>query len=272
MSKFTRVKNLSPWRKLALTFWDKPSDPTVYGWYDFDVTIAQAYLDKINKKSAAKVTLTHYVAKAMGLLIADYPIINGIIKWGQIYLRDSVDLFVQVAIKESKGRGDQLSGAKITGLDKKSLIEIAQELSRTAHDIRNDKDPQFQKQFTLTKYVPICILKHLIKVNGFLTFNLGLSFPSLGINADPFGSAMLTSVGSLDTPPGLAPIVPPSRCPFLVCIGRVEKKPWVVNDRVEVRPVMTYTVTFDHRFMDGLTGSKMFKSFMEILYNPEKYF
>lgn len=279
MSRFVRVKNLSPWRKLALVFWKRPVDPSVYGWYDFDVTTAQAYLAKLNKTSPVKLTLTHYVARAMAVTIAKYPMINGIIRWGQIYLRQSVDIMLQVAIKETPNyAGDQLSGAKIDGIDKKSIVQIAEELARTANIIREDKDPQFKKQFAITKILPSFLLSKVIRLNEFLVYNLGLSCPSLGIMADPFGSAMLTSVGSLDCPPGLAPLVPPSRCPFLICIGRVEKKPWVVpnadgkGESIAVRPVMTFTATFDHRFLDGLTASKMFKTFLEVLYNPEVYF
>lgn len=273
MTKFTKIRNISPWRKLSLSFWERPRDPSVYGWYDFDVSQALKYLDNINQTAPVKVTLTHYFAKALGLTIAQYPMINGIIRWGGIYIRDSVDLFLQVAIKESAHKGDHLSGAKIKNIDKKSLTEIAQELGKTSGEIRQDQDPQFQKQFELTKWIPQFLLKPLVKFNAFLVYNLRLAFPKLGLVDDPFGSAMLTSVGSLDAPPGLAPLVPMSRCPFVVCIGRVENKPWVVDsEKLEVRPVMRFTITFDHRFMDGLTASKMFKSFIDILYHPETHF
>jgi pyruvate dehydrogenase E2 component (dihydrolipoamide acetyltransferase) len=274
MPKFTRAKNLSPWRKLALSFWSKPADPSVYGWYEFDVTNAQNYLAKLNVSSPVKITLTHYFAKALGLVIAKYPMINGIVKMGTVYLRDSVDLFLQVAIHgDGKHAGDHLSGAKIDGIDKKSLVVIAQELVSKAMDIRDDRDPQFQQQFALTKLLPAFLLKWLVRLNEFAVYDLGLSAPALGMHADPFGSAMLTSVGALDVPPGLAPIVPPSRCPLLMCIGRVEKKPWVTeNGTIEARPIMMFTITFDHRFMDGLTASKMFKLLLDILYHPETYF
>lgn len=272
MSRFTRVKNLSPWRKLALIFWDPPGDPSVYGWYELDVTKAQKFLEQINATSDVKVTLTHYFARAIGVLIARYPMINGIIKWGTIYLREHVDLFLQVAVPGDGGkRGDQLSGAVIRDIDKKSVTEIAAELVRQADDIRNDRDENFGKQFTLARFLPVFLLRRVVRGLTFFMFNLGFSSKMLGIPEDPFGSAMLTSVGSLNAPPGLAPLVPNSRCPLLLCLGRVEKRPWVVDDRVAVRPVVKFTMTFDHRFMDGLMASKMFGNFMDILYHPEKH-
>lgn len=273
MAKFTHLKNLTPWRKLALVTWKSPGDPSVYGQYDFDASTALAYLEKINKTSKIKITLTHYFAKAMAITIARYPALNALIKWGKIYQRDSIDIFLQVAIAdETDDKKESLSGHKICGIDKKSLTEIALELSDGAGKIRSEQDPQFQKTFNIAKILPVWLLKLLIPVQGFLVYNFGLHIPALGLVGDPFGSAMLTSVGSLGTPPGFAPLVPPSRCPFLMCLGRVENRPWVVENTVVVRPVASFTVTFDHRLMDGLMGSRMFKMFMEVLENPERCF
>lgn len=271
MARFTKAKNLSPWRRLSLAIWKKASDPTVYGQFDFDTTNAISFLEKFNATSPIKITLTHLVAKILGKLIALYPDINGIIRWGNIYFRDSVDIFLQVAIKQTSYRGDHLSGAKVCNIDKKSLVEIAEELSGKASNIREDKDPQFQKQFSIARLLPIFLLRWVIRLNEFLTHDLCLNLPQLGLHADPFGSAMFTSTGSLNIPPGLAPLVPPSRCPFIFCLGRIEKKAWVVEgDRIEARPIMGFSVTFDHRFMDGLTGAKMFNSLMDFLSDPEK--
>jgi len=40
----------------------------------------------------------------------------------------------------------------------------------------------------------------------------------------------------------------------------------------EVRPTMKISATIDHRIIDGLEGSKMYKQFTAVLSDPEKYF
>lgn len=184
-----------------------------------------------------------------------------------------MDVFLQVAMKnqnnEDKPHSEHLSGALIRNIDQLHLKDIANRLSSLATEIRSDNDPQFQKTFNIANALPVFLLRPLVRVHEFLVYNIGLNIPSLGLVADPFGSAMLTSVGALNSPPGFAPIVPPSRCPFLICLGRIERKPWVVNDHVVARPVAGFTTTFDHRFMDGLVASKMFQTFLDILYHPE---
>ena len=257
---------------MALGTWHKPGDPTVYGTMPVECSGILKYLSEINEKPQAKVTVTHLVAKAVAVTLKKYPDMNGIIKWGRIYVRDSIDIFLQVAVAE-KNKGDKpdLSGAKINNCDTKSLIEIAEELRSRSERIRNRGDSQFSKGQAALMGFHSWILTPLMKLVPFLTFNLGLNLPKLGLPNDPFGSAMITSVGTWGVPPGYAPLVPFSRVPLLICIGAIEDRPWVVDGQVVVRPAMDLKVTFDHRFMDGLTGSRMYKHLQEIFKDPSKY-
>lgn len=271
---FHKKKNLSPWRKISLLTWKTAADPSVYGFYEFDTTKAQEFIDRLNKENPEiKITLTHFFAKCMAHVLEKYPAANGIIKWGTIYERDTIDLFLQVAIPHpDNDHREHLSGAKICRVNEKSMVEFAKELQTQAKDIRAHNDPQFKKVFTIANKLPLFLLKPLVRLQEFVVFNLGVQIPSLGLHQDPFGSAMLTSVGPLGTPPGFAPLVPPSRCPLLACLGRVEQKPWVVDGEIKIRPIAGFTFTFDHRFMDGLIGSRMFKALMHALHHPEDVF
>ena len=45
-------------------------------------------------------------------------------------------------------------------------------------------------------------------------------------------------------------------------------KPVVFNGEVTVRPIMTLTLTADHRVVDGLEGAKFMKTLKEAIENP----
>ena len=45
-------------------------------------------------------------------------------------------------------------------------------------------------------------------------------------------------------------------------------KPVVYNGEVTVRPIMTLTLTADHRVVDGLEGAKFMKTLKEAIENP----
>ncbi len=269
MKRFTKLANPSSWRRISLATWNGPNDPTVYGLLEFDFTKGAAFLAKLGETTPQKITVTHLVAKATALTLRDYPDLNGIIRWGQIYLRNSIDIFLQVAVPEGGGvEKPDLSGAKIDSCDRKDLATIAKELAAKSKKIRERKDPQFESLLKVLRWIPSLFLRPLVRLLAFFIHNLGGGF--LGLPVDPFGSAMVTSVGSLGVPPGLAPLVPISRTPLIICVGEVVQKPWVVGELVVPRPILELGVTFDHRFMDGLTASRMLHYFREILENPER--
>lgn len=270
--KFRKLKNPASWRRIAVANWQAPNDPTVYGKFDIDMSACIAYLEKLNERSEPKVTVTHLVAKVTALILAAHPDLNGLIRRGKIWMRDTVDIFLQVAISEaSPDEKPDLSGVKINECDKKSLQTIAQELKNRSVEVRKKTDKHFRSTLGLLKIIPDFLLAAFLRFMSFLMYDLGIVAPKLGLIDDPFGSAMVTSVGPLGMPPGFAPLVPVSRVPMIICAGEVRPKPWVVNGEVVVRPVMGLTVTFDHRFMDGLTGSRMAKHMLSIFAEPERY-
>ncbi|MBX7148491.1 2-oxo acid dehydrogenase subunit E2 [bacterium] len=270
--KFKKLKNPSSWRRLSIANWDAANDPTVYGVLEYDFTKGLEFIKKVNETQNIKISPTHFVAKAMALTLARYPDINGIIRFGQIYLRDTVDMFLQVAVpgQDSTEKPD-LSGALIRECDKKSFKQISEELKTKSELIRSKNDPEFKDTIKLMDLVPPIFLKPLLKLLTFILYDIGMPIPAIGLKEDPFGSAMVTSVGMWNVPPGFPPIVPISRVPLLACVGAVAKKPWVVDDKIEIRPILQINVTFDHRFIDGFTGSRMIHFINEIFEKPEEY-
>jgi pyruvate dehydrogenase E2 component (dihydrolipoamide acetyltransferase) len=59
----------------------------------------------------------------------------------------------------------------------------------------------------------------------------------------------LTNLGELGVEEAFAVIHPPQVA--IVAFGRVMLRPWVVNGRVEVRTMLTATMSADHRAVDG---------------------
>ena len=246
--------------------WGPPRDPTVYGIIDLDVGNALAYIERVRSESGVKVTLTHLVGKAVGLGIAERPEVNAIIRRGRIYVRDTVDVFFQVAFEG----GENLAGAKVSRVNEKSLVEIAEELTERAERIRVNKDHPTQKSAELLSRLPPPITRLAMQLGERLSYDLGLNLSKLGIPYDAFGSVMVTSVAGFGLTVGQAPLFPPSRTPICLTIGAVHDAPAAVGGRVEVRPMLTIGASFDHRVADGYQAGRMAKRFREVLENPEE--
>jgi pyruvate dehydrogenase E2 component (dihydrolipoamide acetyltransferase) len=65
------------------------------------------------------------------------------------------------------------------------------------------------------------------------------------------------------------PIINPPQVGILG-VGRIVKKPVAVGDAVEIRPRITFSLTFDHRVVDGFTAAEFLRKVVEILESSEK--
>lgn len=76
----------------------------------------------------------------------------------------------------------------------------------------------------------------------------------------------LTNVGVFGVDGG-TPILPPGQVAIL-CLGRVVERAWVVAGEVVVRPIVTLTLSFDHRCVDGQLGSRVLTDVAAFLHDP----
>jgi pyruvate dehydrogenase E2 component (dihydrolipoamide acetyltransferase) len=84
------------------------------------------------------------------------------------------------------------------------------------------------------------------------------------------GTFTITNVGPFGMEGG-TPIINPGESAIL-CLGAVSKRPWVVSvdgeDRLAVRDVCTLALSFDHRHIDGATGSAFLADVASALVTP----
>ncbi len=76
----------------------------------------------------------------------------------------------------------------------------------------------------------------------------------------------ITNVGVFGVDGG-TPILNPGEVAILA-LGRVLARPWVVDDRIEARDVLTLALSFDHRVVDGATGSRVLREVADFMSDP----
>jgi pyruvate dehydrogenase E2 component (dihydrolipoamide acetyltransferase) len=266
MARWTRERKLSSWRRISISAWDKPRDPSVYGWLELPVQRALAYLERLSRDSGTHVTLTHLVGKALALAIRERPEVNAVIRRGrQVYVRESIDVFFQVAFDQGN-----LSGAKVSDADRKSLPEIARELAERASAIRNKQAHELARSDRTLDRMPALLRRGVMRAIETAVYDWGLDLSRFGVPADGFGSAMVTNVGMFGLPHGLAPLVPFSRVPILLTVGALRDAPVVEGGQVVVRPVLPVGVTLDHRILDGFQAGKLAQRFSAVVTDPER--
>jgi pyruvate dehydrogenase E2 component (dihydrolipoamide acetyltransferase) len=258
---------LSTWRKIALGSWGHGGDPSVYGIIELNAAKILERQKKMAERTGAKApTITAIVAAATAAVLHEHPQVNGLIRWGRIYNRKTVTLFLQTAVDDA---GKELSGVTIAEAEKKSLEQIVAELQSKARAIREDKDPNFKKTKSAFKMIPAFLMRWLLNTISFLCYTLNLDLSSLGIPKDAFGSVMITSIGTLGLDQAFAPLVPYSRVPLLLAVGAVSQQPVVIDGALAVAPIFKICATFDHRFIDGIHAGRMAKALRQKLETDE---
>jgi pyruvate/2-oxoglutarate dehydrogenase complex dihydrolipoamide acyltransferase (E2) component len=258
---------ISSWRKVAIGTWQTAADPSVYGMLEVDAGPAIAYIEKQRRETGVKLTLTHFAGRAVAEVLARHPDLNCVLRFGRLYPRNTVDVFFQVAADET---GQDLSGMVVRSCNRKSLAEISREMQERVLEIRTKGDPAFKKMKNLMGLMPGMLSSIVLKFSSLLLYTLNLWTPLLGTPRDPFGSVMVTSIGSLGLDMAFAPLVPYSRVPVLLAVGAARETPVVTNGAVTIATMLNLCVTFDHRLIDGVQGSKMAKTMARIFADPER--
>lgn len=80
------------------------------------------------------------------------------------------------------------------------------------------------------------------------------------------GTISITNIGVFGIDAG-TPILNPGEA-AIVALGSVRKAPWVHNDELAVRQVMSLSLSFDHRLVDGEQGSRFLADLGAILADP----
>ena len=268
--ELTRQTEVSAFRKIAFGTWQNAYDPAIYGSMRIRMDKCMAYVQKFREQTGRKLTVTHLATKALALALTQCSEANAVLRWNKLYLRRSIDISVLV-VMEDNGQID-LSATKIENADKKSLVEIIDEINTKAEKIRKKEDETLEQTRQTMRLVPAILMNYILKFMAFLSYTLNFDLRWAGLPKDAFGSAVVTSIGSLGLDIGYVPLVPYSRVPIFIAPGEIMDEPVVENGEIVVGKMLTLSATLDHRIIDGKHASIMSKMFRTVFENPEKYF
>jgi pyruvate dehydrogenase E2 component (dihydrolipoamide acetyltransferase) len=230
------------------------------------------YLEEFRRKTGKKLTVSHLMAKAAAMVLKETPDANSILRWNRVYLRKNIGIFFQVVMTdEGPGKVD-LSGATLYDVERMTLVEIYDEFNAKVKAVRLRQDPALEKTRGTFLKIPYLLLNTVLKIISFFSYTLNLDLRALGIPKDPFGSIMITNIGSLGLDVAYVPLVPYARVPILLAVGAVKDEPVVDDGKLAVGKVMRVNATFDHRFIDGFHAASMSKILREWIEHPYEHF
>ncbi len=177
---------------------------------------------------------------------------------------------MEISILVSAENGHDLSYCKIRDADRKTALDAYNCMSEYIQKFK--KNPEKVKQSSgIFNFLPTFIISIVLELWNFIVNNLGISIKSIGYDKFPFGSIIITNVGSFGYDNILAPIPPFSGVPIALTIGSIIKKPKVVNNEIQIREVIAISVTIDHRYTDASRAIRIMKKFQAYINSPQRY-
>jgi len=255
------------WRRLAGGAWGSPRDPQFFGDLEVDAGSLMRYVEEVRERTGVHLTMTHLVGRAVAHALVVVPDLRLRVAFGREFMRPTVDVFFIVA----DGGGQELTGVKVERADEKPAVELARELTARTTAIHELGDPEFGRAKRLLTRLPRRLVGPSLRVSAWLTSDLRLDLPRLGMRRDSFGGAMVTSVGMWGVEHAYSPLASYYRVPVLVLVGAVTHKPVAVAGRVVVRPMLGLTATFDHRYVDGFHAAGFAKAIHDYCADPAAY-
>ncbi|HYO03205.1 MAG TPA: 2-oxo acid dehydrogenase subunit E2 [Mycobacterium sp.] len=263
----------SVWRKIAMATWRPRTDPTISATMDIEAAALLKYVDQVRVATDQHVTPVDLVGRAAGKVFEALPGLNGRVVFGSFLPSPTIDCFFVVSLRTDPVSGIEaartdLSGAVVRRVNEKPPWVIAKELADRADRIRHDRDPQFKQTKALVKGLPPLLLRPVMEGIGFITESLQLPIPLIGLEARPYGSVLVSNVGTYGLDSASAPVPTFCHVPVTILVGAVTDKVLARNGRPVVRPVLPLTINLDHRFVDGYQAATMARIFREYLADP----
>lgn len=241
----------SIFRKVSLSLWNSLGDPSVYGFVEADVTHIENHQQILPE-----------IIYALSQTMLAHPELATMIRWGKIVPKDEKIISVMVYIP---GKQKDLSILNIHVESKPDVEDIKNQIQIKAEKVRRRKDPHLGPLLKIAHSLPHFLLKPFLKFYSFVIYELGIKIPQPWIPHRPFGSIIVSNVGSLGIKKALLPLVPLSRASLMVSVGVATDEACVIDKSIQIRKICHLGVTFDHRLFDGAHAAEMLKVFEDSL-------
>lgn len=185
-------------------------------------------LKSMQEKQGVRVTVTALLIKAVAQALKENIIFNSAVKNGNIVIRKRINVGVAVAVEGESFLEDKLLVPVVKDADRKSLVEIAQTLEELTKKAREGT----------------------LAIDDMTGATITVSNPGAG--------APVVVVTQL---------IPPDQSAIIGFTSIIER-PVARDGKIEIRPTMNATLTYDHRIIVPTHSFKFRRRITELIENP----
>lgn len=220
----------------------------IVGLLEIDITNAKARI-KDNKNNGENISFNSWFLKVVGNTVAEN-LQSHAIKYGNEKLVAFEEVDISLPIERTINGNKVPIAAVIRNANQKTAEEIYLEIQTLiGSEIDDEKDYVLTERkkdfvtglfFFLPQWFRMIIWKRILKDPFSIKKNMG--------------TVMITNIGMFGDFGGW--IVPKTIHNLSIGVGTIVKKPWVVDDKIEIRDILHLTVLFDHDAIDGAPATR----------------
>jgi hypothetical protein len=254
----------TPWRRMASSVYRRPRDSKIFGSVELDVTELEAFVLR-KRGEGVKMTLTHAIFLALGRSIRDrVPEFNATVKRGRIIPRSGLAGGLAVLQRAS---GD-MTLVRVDLDDDPSIDALSFRLREQLQGtIEGKEDPSVRIKQKLA-VIPWPLRTWLLDLIAWLSLDLGLQAPGLGLDRDRFGCFILSNIGSIGLDVGFPALLPNANVAAVITMGIVHDRVEWMDGETTPRRKLTLSATMDHRLVDGQHGGRLFNAMKRYAADP----
>jgi len=249
MSDWERIERLNAGQRLVNDSFLCASPVYGTGVFWVDMEEAGAFIREIRETQGLRLGYLHLLIRACGLALAKYPQVYAMIDGERrIVYPGSIDIGVSV-----EGTTNFAPVVVLSGVDKKDLRTIAEELKDGAEKTRREEAAQLRKFNRIGRLLPFRWLRRWL---------IPIAYRSARVRRSVVGTFQITSLNEEMI------IYNRLNASTIMFLGQVRERPAVIEGKVVPRKSAYISLGVDHRVLDGALPMKFMHEVIAHLMNP----
>ncbi len=244
------------------------NESAVYFEQTIDLTDTLPWIAAFNREHDERITVFHVLLASLARVLDERPRLNRFVAGRKLHDRDGI--YISFAAKKRFDDDAPLSVVKRRFDPGEPFARMVSTLVAKVGEARTDKKSPVDKELDVLLRMPTFMIEAATRLLRTLDFfNLA---PRALLENDPmYTSVFVANLGSIKIDAAYHHLYEYGNCPLFVTLGKVEKAPVVVDDRVEARPVVKLKFTYDERVEDGLYAAKALELLKAYMQTPSEW-
>ncbi|MCP4543024.1 MAG: 2-oxo acid dehydrogenase subunit E2 [Chloroflexi bacterium] len=224
----------------------------VHGLVEVDVTKSRQYIRDYEAATGTDISFTAFIATCLGKAVEMNKHVHAYRSGGKKLIQfDDVDVSTMIEI-EMDGKKFPIAHI-IRAANKKTYQDINRDIQKTqAEGAKSQSAPTSGMRKVFLALPPFV-----------RRFWLGRTFGNPHGQKRFGGTVLLTSVGMFSKSGGWG--IPFTEHTLSVTLGGIAEKPVVVDGQIEIRELLSVTVSFDHDIVDGAPAARFAQQFTDLI-------